>query len=98
MTWMTCPCSLTRRVTDQNLREDTDRWPWYPACRVPRGTISAHVPLLYSVCTQEVQMFSNPSGSETMATMAAGDKRVWPLLGGLESRLFSACQMQDTWT
>ncbi len=43
-------------------------------------------------------MFSNPTGSEPMATMGATDKRVWPLLGGLESRLLSACQVQDTWS
>jgi hypothetical protein len=35
-------------------------------------------------------MYSNPTGSETMATMGASDKIVWPLLGGLESRLASA--------
>ena len=41
---------------------------------------------------------SNPSGSEPMATMGATDKFVWPLLGGLGTRLLSACQVQDTWS
>ena len=43
-------------------------------------------------------MFSNPTGCEPMAVMGATDKRVWPLLGGLEARLVSACQVQDTWS
>lgn len=43
-------------------------------------------------------MFSNPTGSEPMATMGASDKLVWPLLGGMGARLVSACHMQDTWT
>ena len=40
--------------------------------------------------------YSNPSGCEPMAAMGATDKRVWQHLGGIEARLFSACQMQDT--
>jgi hypothetical protein len=42
--------------------------------------------------------YTNPHGSETMAVMAASDKFVWPLLGGLEARLSSSNPMQDTWS
>lgn len=41
-------------------------------------------------------MYSNPSGCEPMATMSATDKRIYTHLGGIEARLASACQMQDT--
>jgi hypothetical protein len=41
-------------------------------------------------------MYSNPSGSETMATGSASDKLVHPSLGGIENRLLSANPMQET--